>query len=342
MLRRPLALGILLLFSLSRLAAAERTDAVTLVNGDRVTGEVEKLERGRLQLRTDNMGTLLIEWQAVKSVSAKAQFDVETEDGAHRYGWLRPGKTGTDIEVVGDAGATALKRLAVVRIVPLRESFWRRLDGTLDIGFSYTQANRLTSLSLDLDARHRARKGQVQLIASSSTTAQEGAEDTSRQLLNLQYVRFLPSRWLYLSLGRLEQHRELGLDLRATAGVGFGRFFVQSNRQLLAASAGLTANQEVPHGSEPNEANLEAILVLQYSLFTYSFPNLRADAGLAIFPSLTVSGRVRTQLDVTLRRDVFRDFNTALTVSDSYDSRPPSEGSKRNDLSVGFSIGWRF
>ena len=38
-----------------------RTDVVTLANGDRITGEVARLERGRLKFETDDAGTLYLE-----------------------------------------------------------------------------------------------------------------------------------------------------------------------------------------------------------------------------------------------------------------------------------------
>ena len=45
--------------------AADKTDIVTLVNGDRLTGEIVELDRGRLVFRTDSEGTIYIEWDKV-------------------------------------------------------------------------------------------------------------------------------------------------------------------------------------------------------------------------------------------------------------------------------------
>ena len=41
-------------------ALAAKTDVVTLKNGDRITGEVKRLDRGRLRYSTDDMGTIYI------------------------------------------------------------------------------------------------------------------------------------------------------------------------------------------------------------------------------------------------------------------------------------------
>ena len=51
-------------------AWAQKTDTVVMLNGDRVTVEIKKLERGRLEASTDGMGTLLIEWDDIEQLSS--------------------------------------------------------------------------------------------------------------------------------------------------------------------------------------------------------------------------------------------------------------------------------
>jgi len=46
--------------SMTTAAAAQgKTDVVMLANGDRITGEIVRLDRGRLEFKTDDIGTLL-------------------------------------------------------------------------------------------------------------------------------------------------------------------------------------------------------------------------------------------------------------------------------------------
>ena len=47
------------------LEARDKTDVVRLKNGDRITGEIKELERGKLTVKTDSMGTLSIELKDV-------------------------------------------------------------------------------------------------------------------------------------------------------------------------------------------------------------------------------------------------------------------------------------
>src|SRR5262247_3381586 len=69
-------------------AAQGRTDVVTLANGDRITGEVVALERGRLEFKTDDAGTLYLEWDKLASVVATRQVEVVTTDGRRFLGGL--------------------------------------------------------------------------------------------------------------------------------------------------------------------------------------------------------------------------------------------------------------
>jgi hypothetical protein len=50
--------------------AAPRTDVVTMRNGDRITGEILRLERGKLDFKTDHAGTISFEWDKVARVQA--------------------------------------------------------------------------------------------------------------------------------------------------------------------------------------------------------------------------------------------------------------------------------
>ena len=56
----PRLLFLLLLMPVCQAVAAPKTDVVVLKNGDKITGEVKTLERGRLEFSTDSMGTVYI------------------------------------------------------------------------------------------------------------------------------------------------------------------------------------------------------------------------------------------------------------------------------------------
>ena len=55
---------------------------MVLTSGDRFTGEVKKLERGKLKYKTDEVGTIYIEWDSVLEITSK---DVLVPDQRHLH-----------------------------------------------------------------------------------------------------------------------------------------------------------------------------------------------------------------------------------------------------------------
>ena len=76
--------------------AQGRTDVVTLANGDRITGEVERLERGRLEFKTDDAGTLYLEWDKLSSLVLTRPVEVLATDGRRFLGSLGPAAGSVD------------------------------------------------------------------------------------------------------------------------------------------------------------------------------------------------------------------------------------------------------
>ena len=86
--------------------AQPKADVVRLANGDRVTGEIVNVNRGRLELSTDDAGTIEFEWDNIASVESTRQFDIETSDGRRLLGALQPA-VGRFMRIVTSAGGDA-------------------------------------------------------------------------------------------------------------------------------------------------------------------------------------------------------------------------------------------
>src|SRR4029077_18281445 len=91
-------LACVLLCAPSRAYDRDKSDVVVLRNGNYLTGDIVSLEYGMLTLKTDQMGTLHIEWPAIRSISSKFAFAVERADGIKSYG----------VVATSDDGATLL------------------------------------------------------------------------------------------------------------------------------------------------------------------------------------------------------------------------------------------
>jgi hypothetical protein len=223
----------------------------------------------------------------------------------------------------------------------LDTSFWRRLDGSLDVGASYTSASSLFKLDLAGNLGVERPGFEAELDASSTYSSQPGVEDTRRNHVSLTYERRFENRWVALVQGQLEQNRELGFDLRGSAGVGGGRYLAQGRRDKLLAGLGLSVNRERPTQGE-STTNVEATAVLRYDRFSYDFPKVDIAVVVAGFASLNEGGRYRVELDASLKRELVKDFHATLRGYESYDSRPATQGVPTSDYGITFALGWSF
>ena len=328
-----------LLFAAGPAAAAD-TGLVVLKNGDQIRGEVKGLQMAKLQLSTTSMGTIYIEWDKVIALTAPEYFEVELSTGARFYGTLGPGPQAT-LGVTLAGRAVNVDLLSVVRIRRLKQSFWDRLDGSIDLGASYTQSSGVGQGSFSVSLSTRRPEFELKTDFDATVTVQPDEPQKTRTAYSLVYTRLLRNRWFVPLSGAAEHNSDLGLQLRAAYGGGLGRYFVQTNRSLLGASAGLTQNREIPLEGDAT-TNVEAFFGARYSFFTYDTPKTSIDSSFVFYPSLNVGGRVRTNVDISLKREIVSDFTVGLTLYDSYDSKPPTADANKHDIGVTLSIGWVF
>jgi putative salt-induced outer membrane protein YdiY len=336
-------LALTLVLALPAPARADKTDIVQMRNGDRVTCEIKNLERGQLKVSTDSMGTVYIEWKDIARVTSKELYVIELEDGTRVNGTLAEAAGDHELLVRDDDGSRALDMATVVWMDPLKLDavVIKRWDGSVSAGFDTTKANKDTSLSASFDARRRAEEFLLNFSGSVYSRSQENAEDNLRATFSAVYKGLLEDRWFWAGLGSIERNDELDIDLRTIGGVGYGRFLVQSGRSLWAATGGLVVVNEQPAGTPDGDTNLEALLSTEFEFFTYDTPKTTLTTGLTLYPSITDAGRWRSDFNIALRQEIITDLFVELEVYDSYDSKPPEDGTK-NDYGVVTSLGYTF
>ena len=128
LLSRALLAAALTLSVSATIHAQGRTDVVTLANGDRITGEVVQASRGRLEFKTDDAGTLYLEWDKLFSVVATRRVEVLTMGGLRYLGSLGPAAANRSITVITPQGEVPLQMWIVTLITLIERSFWRQLE----------------------------------------------------------------------------------------------------------------------------------------------------------------------------------------------------------------------
>ncbi len=343
--KQPL-LHLVLLATLSLWAiaanAAPKTDIVIFLNGDRLTGEFRSMRRGQLNLNTDATGTIAIEWEKISNVVSSQAVQVEVTDGTRYLGNLTPAEKSSTIVVLTSSGLQTLDIVNVVTMNPIEGGGIHALDVDLSIGYDFAKAGGIkhASMGMNMDFRSLVR---IESLRFSTLVTDSDTQETNRRTnLALGHTRLWNKRWFTTGSLSFDQNDELGLDLRTSIGGSIGRYTIQSNTMLLSLDGGLQYSREDLTGADERTDSLEATLTAKWDWFLFDDPDLDWSLRLQVIPSLTESGRVRSELDTSISWEIFNDLDWAFTFYGSWDNQPQSAEGATSDYGVNTALVYEF
>ena len=336
-----LAVALLAWVTASPVWAGEKTDTLVMQNGNEITGEVKGLDQGQLTYSTDDLGILSVNWDSVASIVSKKTVLVEMEDGTRYVGVMEKPADAGQVALRTDDGLENLAMDRIYRINPIKKTFWGGLKGSFSLGASFTRSSDVLQFSASGEASKQTRKTINSLNLNLITTKQTD-QSTENITLGYAHVRLLRHRWVVPALAAYERNQSLGIQNRFIVAAGGGRWLIESNRQTLAAFAGLDLNLEDTTGTDAGQTSVEAFVAVRYSRFRYHHPKQNLSVSFFAYPSLTESGRFRAQLNSHWRQEIVNDFFLELSVFANYDNQPPEGALLTTDYGLVTSIGYSF
>jgi hypothetical protein len=325
----------------STFSFAQRTDVIIMNNGDHITGEIKKMQFGLITYKTDDAGTLSIKWDKIRHLISKDIFEVDLADGRIFFGSLDTTYSVRQMVVKGKNEIKFLFKKFVVKIIPIKETFWDILDGFVKLGFNFTKSTNTGQFTLGGNAKYRRRLDNTELNLNSIISFRDDQQTSRRQDLTLTYQRFFPNNWSgFTSIG-VEQNTELGIQLRAIANAAVGYGIIKSNQNFFYGLLGLSINRESFTDTTQDINNLEGLLALNYQLFIYDSPKASLNTDLVVFPSLTDWGRVRINYNITLSWEIIIDLFWELSGYYSFDNKP-SKGASSEDYYINTAFKYEF
>jgi hypothetical protein len=319
-------------------------DVVRFGGGDRLTGEVKGLERGKLSFDTDATGTIGIEWENVESIASNQLFEVWTSAGVRYFGTLSEASEIGVMNVTSPSGVVTLMTADVVAITEIEQTFVDSFDLSVRGGYSFSKASEISQLStgLDLTRRRESRYFAATFDADSSDSA-GGEEQSSRAFADVRYYYLLPERWLAGGFATLESNDELDLDLRKSIGGAGGRILRQSNSNRIQLVGGLVLTEERASAAleSRTESAVEGLFGADLEWFRFDTPELDITMRFELYPNLSDTGRYRTSFDTDFKWEVVNDLFWAFTIYHRYENDPLAEGSG-TDYGITTSLGWEF
>ena len=320
-------------------------DILILKNGDRITGEIKKLERGNIHIDADyGDNVFIIEWEEVERVESSQNFVVQTSRGKRLSGSIQTDASDSSRVLVEDAGGTVpVEQEVMVSIQPVDEGFWGRFGASIDFGLSLTKANETKQLSTRATADYLGEDWSVAGNWDVLRNTRTDVPDTRRTEAGGNFRYFMTDRWYGIGFGNFLQSDELELDLRSTIGGGAGRYLVQTNQWYLSLMGGAAWTNENffddPESVRDDKNSGEAFGGAELNGFNLG--DLSIQARFIAFPSLTESGRVRMDFSTDFKYDLPKDLYFSIGFTTNLDTAPPGDTPK-NDYIFNTAVGWSY
>jgi hypothetical protein len=326
----------------------EVPDVIVLTNGDRLTGEIQKLEKEKLFLKTSYAGTIGIDWKIVEKLHSERTFEIQAESGLRLRGGLNEAPQG--LQVVTEDSRIGVSRMNIVSIQPTQEElssegFWGPLEGGVDIGYSFARGNTsLNQSTLAMRARYRRDGYQVQANLGSLFSRQTGSPTASRHHGSVRVDRYVTSERFVYGIGGAERDERLKLNLRTNLGGGLGWKFVKSAENEVSLLGGLNFINEQFRQDDPTQPRVMSSSgegVLGLDLKNTLMAGVQLVTKLSISPNLLQGGRYRMSFESGARMPLIGRYVWTFNIFDRYDSQPPVQA-QRNDYGAVSSVGFTF
>ncbi len=318
----------------------QKTDVITLYNGDRVTGEIKSMSAGLLVLGTDAMDSVSIQWQEIARIDSRYNYQVRTSTGQRYYGELQPGERPGELAIKDLYGSHTIEYLEIVELEPIEERWLDRFDAYLSAGYSYTKASSVAQTTLNTTLSYEDQHSRNSINARTTlTNTEEDSSQSSKIDLTRQVWSTSRARYFQAYYGNFEKNDELGVDYRLSVGAGLGRYFIDTYRTRLTGGAGLQVLTE--EGTEEGtRQSVEAFFSGEYGFWRFDDPEMDISFTLSLYPSLSESGRLRSSSDLRVRWEIINDLYWDITAFGSYDNQADSD--RNVDYGVTTGVGWTY
>lgn len=327
-------------------AKVTRKDVVVMKNGDRLSGNVKKLENGVLYIETVYLSNSIgVDWQQVESIQSIATYQVTLVSGRRILGTIeklaQAGAEEQNFVIREPGGEMKISAGDVAGINQQKSTFLRQLSGDINAAYSFTSGNSQSSATIEADASYLAKDWATTASISQSFNGEAGASRTNRSDLQLGIERFLNRDSFLLGVADFLHSSQQDLDLRTTLGGGYGRFIIRKGDKGFSWVAGTVYTNErfSEISGQTRDNNVEALIGLKYASYRFNFGQIQSQ--LFVFPGLSDFGRVRMTTNNSLTIALTNKFHFTTTFWDNFDSRPPSFA-KKNEMGISTGIGWSF
>ena len=311
-------------------------------NGDRITGDIKSLDFGKLKYKTDHASTIYVDWEDIITLSSMSVFSFNLSNGERLFGSIDSSTIPGTVIIRQALGSRLIEMDDITLINPVKNTFWSRIDGNIEIGLSYTKASDIFQFNSSFNVEYKGKNFLTGYRSGTIYTTQPNKDDVRKFDLSLYGVRMFNNNWFAQISASGESNSELGLDWRMLYGGGAGHDFVRTVYSRFSGSIGIYYNGEKGADSATVTSSIEPAFGLSYKIIRYNVPKIDIYTAFNIYPSLTEKDRVRMQYDLKTNFEIISDLYFSVNFYYSFDNKPRTEGAATEDYGLIGSIGYKF
>jgi putative salt-induced outer membrane protein len=322
----------ILLFSFVLNAVAN--EAVTLKNGDRVSGKIVGESEDAVTIETEYAGKITVARKHIAAIGEPKGENVVPAAAEKSVAKVetKPGPKPLPAVVKQSA------RLFGGRYIGIADGW----EGNANVGFSYTSGNsNYTTMSTGLRAVKTGGKDNLTVYARSLwySNRNSGRMVTTQNAFwgGARYDRNIDRRNFGFLSFDFERDRPRNLNFRSVPGAGVGRHVLRNERTELDVILGGAWNRTWQTGN-----NTDTPEGLAGATFKHRFhEKLRLQNSITFFQNVTDAAEYRFLFDSTLSVDVTKRIGVFITVGDRFNNDPFGT-SKKNDFLFTTGMKWNF
>ena len=318
-------------------------DEIIFLNGDRLTGTITSAAGGKVTIKTDAAGEVVVDMAKVRTFRTEQPVVVKIGDKTQLHSTLGAGPDGTVQAAPTPGGApqtVAIKDIAQINPPPVQ---W---TGSILANASITTGNtETTSIGLSAAASRRSEQDRI-TFGAGYYYGREKDEDTGQKdtttdnwFVSGKYDYFFTPKFYGYAGVRIEQDKVADLNLRVTPSIGVGYQWFESPTFNLATEAGVAWVYEDYKGSGSDD---HFAARLAYHVDYTPHPAVMLFHNLEWLPSFdSPIDDYNLNLDAGVRFTLVKNFFAEFKVDLRQDTTP-APGKDETDVRYLFSLGWRF
>jgi putative salt-induced outer membrane protein YdiY len=316
-------------------------DEVRFKNGDKLTGQVVRMEADKLILKTTYAGEITITWQEVAAVRTDAPMKVVLKDETALEGItvaIEDGKMKLDTGKLEAPATFSMTDVKAINPEPVKT-----VKITARANASVTNARGNTNSDnyyFDGEFMARTKKNRYKIGGELTNEKADGITTSQNWLGYGNYSHFLTEKW-YLYADTLFEHDEFkDLNLRTTLGAGVGYQFFETPLLNLSLSAGPAMVDENFDVAEDNDYSAGQWTINYDQYFFDKFVQLfHVNTG---YVSLEDANDWFLKTRTGLRFSLYKGLTATLQYNFDWNNQPSVAAETEEDTKFIFLLGYEF